>query len=84
MYRENPIRVKHEGRVTSFEGKHIKECVRFFFCSLKFSFAAFKMFDEEKASNGDPRNMDFVLKAMQRQFDRFNLVFGEMRDMMDR
>ena len=27
--------------------------------------------------------MEFFLKAMQQQFDRFNLVFGEMRDMMD-
>ena len=40
-------------------------------------------FEEEKASNGDPRNMEFVQKAMQQQFDLFNLVFGEMRDGMD-
>ena len=41
------------------------------------------MSDEEKASNGDPRNMEFFLKSMQQQFDRFNLVFGKMRDRMD-
>ena len=55
----------------------------FFFFSLTFYFAAFKMSDEEKASNGDPRNMEFFLKSMQQQFDRFNLVFGKMRDRMD-
>ena len=63
------------------------ECVRIF-CSLTFFFlfffASFKMSNEEKASNGDPKNMEFVLKAMQQQFNRFNLVFGEIRDRMDR
>ena len=55
-----------------------------FFCSLTFSFVAFKMFDEEKASNRYPRNIKFVLKAMQQQFDCFNFFFGKMMDRMDR
>ena len=42
------------------------------------------MSNEEKVSNGDLKNMKFVLKTMQQQFDHVNLVFGCLRDKMDR
>ena len=38
----------------------------------------------EKASNGDLKNMEFVLKTMQQQFDCVNLVFRCLRDKMVR
>ena len=62
----------------------MRERVRIFFCSLTFCFITFKMSNEEKASNGDLKNMEFVLKTIQQQFDRVNLVFGYLRDKMDR
>ncbi|XP_052173757.1 uncharacterized protein LOC127789046 [Diospyros lotus] len=39
---------------------------------------------EEPSSVGGTPNMDFVVNAMQKQFERFNMVFGEIRDRMDR
>ena len=52
------IRVKHENRVTSFEGKHVRECARIF-CSLTFSFVAFKMSNEEKPQMEIQRTWNF-------------------------
>ncbi|XP_052193846.1 uncharacterized protein LOC127802180 [Diospyros lotus] len=39
---------------------------------------------EEPSSVGGTPNMDFVVNAMQKQFERFNMVFREIRDRMDR
>ncbi|XP_052197121.1 uncharacterized protein LOC127804307 [Diospyros lotus] len=39
---------------------------------------------EEPSSVGGTPNMDFVVNAMQKQFERFNMVLGEIRDRMDR
>jgi len=33
---------------------------------------------------GDSSNLDFTLKSMQQQFERVNMMLGEMRDKMDR
>jgi len=33
---------------------------------------------------GDLSNLDVTLKAMQQQFERLNMVLGDMRDRMDR
>ena len=41
------------------------------------------MANREKNS-GDSPNLDFTLKAMQQQFERLNMVLGDMRDIMDR
>ena len=41
------------------------------------------MANREKNSR-DSSNLDFTLKAMQQQFERLNMVLGDMRDRMDR
>ena len=41
------------------------------------------MANREKNS-GDSPNLDFTLKAMQQQFERLNMVLGDIRDRMDR
>lgn len=56
----------------------------FFFFPNKFS-CRFQMASKDNtSSSGTPQNMEFTLKAMQQQFERFNMVLGEIRDRMDR
>ena len=42
------------------------------------------MSNAEETSGGNPMNLDDHLRAMQQQFARMNVVFGEIRDRMDR
>jgi len=37
-----------------------------------------------EGNSRDSSNLDFTLKAMQQQFERLNMVLGDMRDIMDR
>jgi len=37
-----------------------------------------------EGNSGDSSNLDFTLKAIQQQFERLNVVSGDMRDIMDR
>jgi len=54
-----------------------------FFLSLMFSFQVLQTANREENS-GDSPNLDFTLKAMQQQFERLNMVLGDMSDKMDR
>ena len=42
------------------------------------------MSEGEGSSIRREKDMDFMLKAMQQQFERLNVIFGEFRDRMDR
>jgi len=61
----------------------VRNSEEYFFLSLTFSFWVLQMTNREENS-GDSPNLDFTLKAMQQQFERLNMVLGDMRDKMDR
>jgi hypothetical protein len=71
--------------VKIFECKHVRECVRFLpltffvlFCSaLKMSHKS------DSTPKEEVDNSFFVLRAMQQQFERLNLVLEEVKDRMD-
>ena len=42
------------------------------------------MSNAEQTSSGNPMNIDDHLRAMQQHFARMNVVFGEIRDRMDK
>jgi len=81
----NDQKCENTSGVTIFECKHVRECVRFYhkhffflFCTaLKMSHKSYSTPEEEA------NNSFFVLRAMQQQFERLNLVLEEVKDRMD-
>jgi len=61
----------------------VRNSEEYFFLSLMFSFQVLQTANREENS-GDSPNLDFTLKAMQQQFERLNMVLGDMSDKMDR
>jgi hypothetical protein len=68
--------------VPLFECKHVRECVKF---STNIIFVQHVTMSHRSDSSpkGKVDNSFFVLQAMQQQFERLNLVLGEVRDRMD-
>jgi len=71
--------------VIIFECKHVRECVRFYHYHFFFFFcSALKMSHKsDSTSKEEADNSFFVLRAMQQQFKRLNLVLEEVKDRMD-
>ncbi|KAI4353618.1 hypothetical protein L6164_002552 [Bauhinia variegata] len=46
--------------------------------------AALQMANKEDSSGGNPQSIEFTLRAMQQQFERFYSVVGDIRDRLDR
>ncbi|KAK4283924.1 hypothetical protein QN277_000825 [Acacia crassicarpa] len=40
--------------------------------------------EETSSGSRNPMNVESTLRAMQQQFERMNVVFGEIRDKMDK
>jgi len=69
--------------VTIFECKHVRECVRFFHYFFLFCSALKMSHKSDSTPKEEVDNSFFVLRSMQQQFERLNLVLEEVKDRMD-